>query len=82
MPRTIEQCRSGKEFVGYAETHGAEVRNGHGSHFVVSTEKGQCVVPVHPGELGKGLRCKIVKLFLLIGLALLLAACVLSMPGV
>ena len=71
MAKNLDSCRSGKDFLGYAESHGAEVRNGHGSHFVVSTSEGKCVVPVHPGELGKGLRCKIIKLFVLIGLGLL-----------
>ena len=71
MAKDLDNCRSGKDFVGYAQRRGAEVRNGRGSHFVVSTERGQCAVPVHPGDLGKGLRCKIVKTFILIGLGLM-----------
>lgn len=73
--KKVEQLRTGKEFIAYAQSRGAEVRNGHGSHFVVSTDLGQTVVPVHPGDLGKGLRCKIVKMFAVIGLALLPVIC-------
>ena len=74
----LDTCRTGSEFISYAERHGAEIRNGKGSHFVVSTPKGQTGVPVHPGDLGKGLRCKIVKLFVLIGLGLMPVACLIA----
>ena len=70
MKANLEQLRKGSEFIGYARQHGAEVRPGHGSHNIVRTEKGMAVVPVHAGDLGKGLRCKIVKAFLAIGLVL------------
>ena len=66
--KSLKQCKSGKEFISYASTHGANVRNGHGSHFVVSTKKGSVTVPVHGNsDLGTGLRCKIIKLLLAIG---------------
>lgn len=78
MAKSLEQLRSGKEFLSYAERHGAEIRNGRGSHFVVVTDQGQCVVPVHPGDLGKGLRHSIVKTFALIGLGLMPLACLIA----
>lgn len=78
MAKKLEQCKSGKDFINYAESRGAEVRNGKGSHFVVSTASGQCVVPVHPGDLGKGLRCKISKTFVLIGLVLIPLSCLIA----
>jgi predicted RNA binding protein YcfA (HicA-like mRNA interferase family) len=71
MKQKLSQLRSGKEFVHYAETHGAEVRNGKGSHAIVHTAKGQTVVPQHNNDLGIGLRMKLVKTFIAIGLTLL-----------
>jgi predicted RNA binding protein YcfA (HicA-like mRNA interferase family) len=77
--KKLETCRSGKELVAYAESKGCQVRNGKGSHFVVSNDRGSTVVPVHPGDLGTGLRCKIVKAFLAMGLAIALGAAYLLM---
>lgn len=68
----LNACKSGKDFIRYAEQRGADIRPGKGSHNVVSTSQGQCVVPVHAGDLGKGLACKIRKTFVAIGLLLLL----------
>lgn len=66
---SLDKCKSGKDFISYAETHGASVRNGRGSHFMVTTERGGVVVPYHAShDLGTGLRHKIVKAFIAIGL--------------
>ncbi|MHC4464642.1 MAG: type II toxin-antitoxin system HicA family toxin [Planctomycetota bacterium] len=73
MAKRLSKCRKGKEFIKYARRKGAEIRSGRGSHHIVSTDKGSCVVPVHAKELGKGLLCKIVKTFKLIGLAVFVA---------
>ncbi len=78
MATKIDQLRSGDEFLSWAKSHGAEVRNGKGSHVMVTTAKGACVVPVHPGDLGKGLRCKIKKMFILIGLAVMPLICLIT----
>lgn len=75
MAKKLEQLRNGFEFVKYAEQHGAELRDGKGSHCIVSTERGSAVVPRHSKDLGKGLRSKLVKTYLAIGLALLILAC-------
>ena len=61
MKNDINSLRSGKEFVSYATKHGGQVDRQCGSHATIKTEKGMCVIPVHPGDLGKGLRLKIVK---------------------
>ena len=76
--KMIDSLRSGDEFIGWAKSHGASVRSGKGSHFIISTDQGSAVVPVHPGDLGKGLRCKIKKMFVLIGLALIPLTCLIS----
>lgn len=76
--KTLQQLRNGLEFVHWAKKHGAEIRNGKGSHCIVSTRKGQTVVPQHRRDLGTGLRVKLVKTFVAIGLALLAMACVLQ----
>lgn len=78
MAKRLEQLRRGDEFISYAERRGASVRNGKGSHFMVSTDKGSVVIPVHNGDLGKGLRCKIIKSLLAIGLVLMPLACLIS----
>jgi len=70
--KRLEQCRSGRDFVNYATSNGADVRNGKGSHHIVSTDNGSCVVPLHNKDLGKGLRSKIIKTFVVIGLGILL----------
>jgi predicted RNA binding protein YcfA (HicA-like mRNA interferase family) len=71
MPKKLNQLRSGKEFVSYAEKRGAKVRQGKGSHTVVEYEGQSFVIPVHSGDLGKGLRHKIIKWFIAIGLGIL-----------
>jgi len=76
--KKLSDCRKGSDFVSYARKQGAEVRNGKGSHFIVSGERGQCVVPCHNDDLGTGLRVKIVKTFLLIGLVMMPLLCLLS----
>lgn len=81
--KTLEQCKSGKDFLQYATTHGARVRNGNGSHFVASTTKGSVVVPYHAShDLGTGLRHKIIKAFLAIGISVILIFYVLSSVGI
>lgn len=69
MTKRLEQLRSGQEFVRYAEQRGAELRNGKGSHCIVSTKRGSAVVPRHSSDLGKGLRSKIIKQFMAMGIA-------------
>lgn len=73
--KNLQQCQSGSDFIHYAETHGAQVRNGHGSHKVVYINDTQIVVPCHNKDLGTGLRCKIIKFFQLAGL-LVIVLCV------
>ena len=68
--RRLDQCRSGKDFLKYAERGGAEIRTGKGSHHIVKTDRGMCVVPVHASDLGKGILSKIVKTFCAIGLGI------------
>jgi predicted RNA binding protein YcfA (HicA-like mRNA interferase family) len=74
MSKSLQQLRNGREFIHYAETHGAQLRNGKGSHVIVSTPKGQTVVPHHNQDLGPGLRHKLVKLYIAIGLSVLTLA--------
>jgi predicted RNA binding protein YcfA (HicA-like mRNA interferase family) len=73
-PKTLDTCRSGKDFLSYAKKSGAEIRNGKGSHTIVSTDRGQTVIPLHPGDLGKGLACKLRKQLALILLVMVVCA--------
>jgi len=75
--KRIEACRSGKDFLKFAQRAGADIRNGKGSHCVVRTERGSTVVPVHNQDLGKGLRSKLIKTFVVIGLAVVPLVCLL-----
>jgi hypothetical protein len=77
--KTLEACRKGDDYIGYALTHGGSVRPGKGSHKVVygpkSNGRGE-PVPCHNKDIGPNLRRKIVKAFLAMGLVLLLAVIV------
>jgi hypothetical protein len=77
--KTLDSCRTGDDFLAYAQKRNAAIRNGKGSHFVVSTDTGSVVVPVHNGDLGKGLACKIRKAFVLIGLVVIPIACLVAL---
>ena len=79
MAKRLDQLRKGEEFVRYAECRGAHVRQGRGSHVIVENENGQAVVPVgHTKELGKGLRCALVKVFVGMGLGLTLVGMIVN----
>jgi predicted RNA binding protein YcfA (HicA-like mRNA interferase family) len=71
MPKKLNQLRKGKEFVDYAEKKGATVRQGKGSHKIVQFKNESISIPQHSDDLGKGLRSKIIKWFIGIGLGLL-----------
>lgn len=76
--KNLQSCRSGNDFYELAqcaERRGkCRIRNGKGSHAVVTTENGAVVIPRHNDDLGTGLRRKLVKWFLILGLALLVLA--------
>jgi predicted RNA binding protein YcfA (HicA-like mRNA interferase family) len=72
----LEQCRKGKEFIGYAERHGGYVDRQSGSHAIVKGPTGgTCPVPVHPGEIPTGTRRSIMKRFQMIGILILMGIC-------
>lgn len=76
--KSLQACRSGKDFLRLAETaerNGkCKIRNGKGSHAVITTEQGAVVIPRHNDDLGIGLRKKLCKWFVILGLALLVLA--------
>ncbi len=74
----LYQCRSGSDFVKYAYRHKAEVNGGHGGHIKVSTEKGTAIVPYHNHEMGTGLRQKLIKAFIALGLIFILYLFIIS----
>lgn len=73
LAKTIDTFRYGKEFVKQAEKKKAETRQS-GSHVIVKTPMGMAVVPVHPHELGTGLRKSLVRTFIAIGLGVMVIA--------
>jgi predicted RNA binding protein YcfA (HicA-like mRNA interferase family) len=76
MPKNLNQLRSGEEFISHAEKKGAKIRQGKGSHTIVEYKGESFVIPVHSGDLGKGLRHKIIKWFLAVGLGILIFICI------
>ncbi len=79
MPKTLQQCKSGKELIAYAKSHGAEIRPGKGSHQIVMHSGKSVPVPVHGNQqLAKGLRLAIIKAFLSMGLGMLVLIYVLQ----
>jgi len=71
MPKNLNQLRKGKEFVDWAEKNGATIREGKGSHTIVEFNNQSFVIPVHSGDMSKGLRHKTVKWFISVGLGIL-----------
>lgn len=71
--KSVRQMRHGDEFLKACECAGFEVRSGSGSHMIVQPPAGPIlVIPVgHSQELGKGLRLKIIKRLLQLGLLLI-----------
>ena len=79
MARKLGKCKSGKDFLNFAEKKGAIVKPGKGSHHKVITPKGTCIVPVHGNkQLPKGTHRSIFNTFVKIGLFCLLL--LLSLP--
>lgn len=76
--KSLTQCRSGKEFIAYAASHGAEIRNGGRHTKVVGPNGGTCPIPNHPGDLPTGTRHSIIKMMTLIGLGLMPLACLIA----
>ena len=69
--KSVEDCRRGDELVDTAVAQGAEEERQTGSHKIVRLPNGKYVsVPCHSHELGKGLRCKIIKAMLAAGLTI------------
>ena len=78
MAKTLDKCRKGKDFIGYAASKGAEIKNGKGSHAKVYTGEGMCVVPRHNKDLGPGIRRAIIRQLAAIGIMLLVLGCMFS----
>lgn len=69
---TLHKCKTTSEFVKYAKKEGADVRQG-GNHIIIKTDKGICPVGRHKGDIPKGTRFAIIKLFMAIGLLITVA---------
>lgn len=77
--RRLDKCKSGKDFVKYAECH-ENYRGGRqkGSHRIVKGIKpGIAVIPVHSNkDLPTGTRKSVVKMLISIGITLIILACI------
>ena len=73
MPKTIEKCQTGCDFVQYVKHNPAtkEVRQ-TGSHVIAKGPRpGIAVIPNHKQDLPVGTRRSIIKMLIAIGLGLL-----------
>ena len=73
--RSASQCTNGIELADYAERHGAKRERQSGSHVILTLPNGEVeVIPAHRGDLGKGLKCKILKHLAAAGITVFLVA--------
>lgn len=69
--KSLDDCQDGIDFTKWAEKRGADLRRCGGSHTIVITPRGSEAVPDgHKGPLGLGLKLKIKKRFILLGLGI------------
>lgn len=69
--KSLDDCETGEDFVKWGLKCGAGYRRCGGSHTIVITPRGSEAVPDgHKGPLGLGLKIKIKKRFILLGLGI------------
>ena len=73
--KKLKDCRSGKDFVKFAEKKGAEIRNGKGSHAKVVNEKGMVIIPRHKNDLATGTRRAVINALIAMGIMIFLGFC-------
>lgn len=66
--KNLNDCRSGKDFIKYAEKKGAIVKPAKGSHQKIKNARGTCIVPAHNKDLPTGTRKAIFKMFMQMGI--------------
>lgn len=70
--KTLDQCRSGKDILNWAERNErAYVKYGGRHAKVVGPNGGIVPVPTHPGDLPRGTLRSIIKMLRAVGLALI-----------
>jgi len=67
--KTLNECRTHEDFVSYGKHRGGRVVNGGRHTLVYGPTGGMAPIPNHKGDLAKGTRYSIVKMFIAIGLA-------------
>lgn len=70
--RQLNDCWTHDDFVAYAKKRGGRVVNGGRHTKVYGPTGGMSPVPHHKGDLPKGTRHSIIKMFVAIGLACLI----------
>ena len=76
----LSSCRSGEDFIRYAEKNGGEVVGGK-RHAKVRGEDGICIVPRHRKDLGIGIRKAIARTFAAIGIAVIPIMIIMALFG-
>lgn len=76
--KDLQNLKRYDEFITHAKRRGGTIRNG-GPHTVITGPTGGIVsMPRVNGEFTKGMRCKLRRLFVLIGLGLMPLMCLIS----
>ena len=67
----INSLRTSREFIAWAKRHGCDIRYSKSSHVQVRKSGITATIPNHPGELAAGTRRAIIKMFVAMGIAVL-----------
>lgn len=68
--KRLNQCRTSRDFIRYARKQdGVDVVDAKGCRVKICTDKGTGIIHDHPAQdMGRGLRCAVVKQFIAIGI--------------
>jgi len=77
-PKRVEDIRNARDVERWARDHGAEIRNGRGSHAkIYGPDGGMCVYPRHGNDdFAPGTRGSIIKTLIAIGLGVFIVLCI------
>ena len=75
----LHALRTSREFVAWAKRHGCDIRYSKGSHVQARKNGITATIPNHPGDLATGTRRAIIKMFVAMGIAVLVLALLIGM---
>ena len=75
----LHALRTSREFVAWAKRHGCDIRYSKGSHVQARKNGITATIPNHSDDLATSTRRAIIKMFVAIGIALLVLTMLISM---